>query len=94
MKKTPIQKQHIHNIPLDVTLIQEGYNLLKEQTQPTNKVMVAVSGGSDSILASSLLYNFFVKQKYNLQNLFFVHCNHTTRKGNKEDELFVRQFFT
>ena len=55
--------------------------------------MVAVSGGADSVLTASLMYNFFVKNKYNLQNLFFMHCNHNIRKGNVADEQFIRNFF-
>jgi tRNA(Ile)-lysidine synthetase-like protein len=55
--------------------------------------MVAVSGGADSILTASLMYNFFLKNKYNLQNLFFMHCNHHTRRGNASDEEFIRKFF-
>lgn len=55
--------------------------------------MVAVSGGSDSILTASLVYNFFLKNKYDLQNLFFIHCNHNIRKGNISDEKFIRAFF-
>lgn len=55
--------------------------------------MVAVSGGSDSIMTASLMYNFFLKNKYNLQNLFFIHCNHNIRKGNSSDENFIRNFF-
>jgi tRNA(Ile)-lysidine synthetase-like protein len=55
--------------------------------------MVAVSGGADSILTASLMYNFFVKNKYSLQNLFFMHCNHNIRTGNAADEQFIRDFF-
>lgn len=55
--------------------------------------MVAVSGGADSIFTASLMYNFFLKSKYNLQNLFFIHCNHNIRRGNISDENFIRAFF-
>ena len=55
--------------------------------------MVAVSGGADSILTACLMYNFFLKNKYSLQNLFFIHCNHQTRAGNTTDEQFIRKFF-
>jgi tRNA(Ile)-lysidine synthase len=55
--------------------------------------MVAVSGGADSILAACLMYNFFLKNKYDLQNLFFIHCNHNTRPGNSTDEEFISKFF-
>ena len=55
--------------------------------------MIAVSGGADSILTASLMYNFFLKNKYDLQNLFFIHCNHNTRVGNGSDEIFISTFF-
>ncbi|MEI6773266.1 MAG: tRNA lysidine(34) synthetase TilS [bacterium] len=55
--------------------------------------MVAVSGGADSILTACLMYNFFLENKYDLQNLFFIHCNHGTRIGNTTDENFIREFF-
>jgi len=55
--------------------------------------MVAVSGGADSILTACLMYNFFLKNKYSLQNLFFIHCNHNTRPGNITDEQFIAKFF-
>lgn len=55
--------------------------------------MVAVSGGADSIFTAALMYNFFVKNKYDVQNLFFMHCNHNIRKGNASDEEFISKFF-
>jgi tRNA(Ile)-lysidine synthase TilS/MesJ len=55
--------------------------------------MIAVSGGADSILTACLVYNFFLEKKYDLQNLFFIHCNHNTRPGNTKDEQFIRNFF-
>ncbi len=69
------------------------FNILKDKVQTDQKLMVAVSGGSDSIMTASLMYNFFLKNKYNLQNLFFIHCNHNIRKGNSSDENFIRNFF-
>jgi tRNA(Ile)-lysidine synthase TilS/MesJ len=55
--------------------------------------MIAVSGGADSIVTACLVYNFFLKEKYDLQNLFFIHCNHNTRAGNTKDEQFISKFF-
>ncbi|MEI6672746.1 MAG: tRNA lysidine(34) synthetase TilS [bacterium] len=73
--------------------IQTYFELLKSKVQPNQKIMIAVSGGADSILTASLMYNFFLKNKYNLQNLFFIHCNHNTRTGNIHDEKFISDFF-
>jgi tRNA(Ile)-lysidine synthetase-like protein len=72
---------------------QECFEILKSKVSPGQKVMVAVSGGTDSILTACLMYNFFLKNKYSLQNLFFIHCNHNTRAGNTTDEQFIRKFF-
>lgn len=69
------------------------FELLKSKVSPTQKLMVAVSGGADSILTACLVYNFFLKYKYNLQNLFFIHCNHNTRVGNLADQEFITTFF-
>ena len=68
-------------------------DILKSKVQPNQKIMVAVSGGADSILTACLMYNFFLENKYNLQNLFFIHCNHNTRTGNVSDEKFIKNFF-
>ncbi|HBB03589.1 TPA: tRNA lysidine(34) synthetase TilS [Patescibacteria group bacterium] len=55
--------------------------------------MVAISGGADSTLTACLMYNFFLKYKYDLQNLFFIHCNHNTRTSNLADEKFITTYF-
>ncbi len=83
----------IKNISLSFSQEQSCFDILQSKVQPTQKIMVAVSGGADSILTASLMYNFFLKNKYNLQNLFFMHCNHHTRRGNASDEEFIRKFF-
>jgi len=83
----------IKNTTLTFAHQQTYFELLKSKVQPSQKVMVAVSGGADSILTASLMYNFFLKNKYNLQNLFFIHCNHNTRTGNTTDEQFINKFF-
>ena len=69
------------------------FEFLKNKVSPSQKVMVAVSGGADSILTACLMYNFFIKSKYNLQNIFFIHCNHWVRQGNIADEEFIKKFF-
>jgi len=57
------------------------------------KLLVAVSGWSDSMLLSVLMYDFFVKNNLDLDNLFFVHCNHKTRSETDEEQKFVEEFF-
>lgn len=88
-----VQKRQIKNILLTQAPIQKCFEALKDQVWSQEKVIVAVSGGSDSMLTACLLYNFFIKNKYSLQNLYFIHCNHWTRTGNVQDEVFVKNFF-
>lgn len=83
----------IKNITLTFAEKQACFELLKTTVQPNKKLMIAVSGGADSIVTASLVYNFFIENKYSLQNLFFIHCNHQTRKWNTDDEQFIRTFF-
>jgi tRNA(Ile)-lysidine synthase TilS/MesJ len=45
------------------------------------------------MLTATLVYHFFITQKYPIDNLFFIHCNHNTRSGNTKDEAFIRAFF-
>jgi tRNA(Ile)-lysidine synthase TilS/MesJ len=57
------------------------------------KVLVAVSGGPDSMLTSVLIYKYFLENKFSLNNLFFIHCNHKTRVETDDEEKFIRSFF-
>lgn len=84
--------QHIQNITLHFAQKSAWYEIIKKQVWPRQKVMVAISGGADSVVTACLMYNFFVDKKYNLQNLYFIHCNHWTRAGNSKDEKFVQKF--
>jgi tRNA(Ile)-lysidine synthase TilS/MesJ len=78
-KKTAEKTRSIHTIQTIAARIETLYgkeHILKHQIQANEKILVAVSGGADSILTACLLYNFFVQEKYNKDNLFFIHCNH------------------
>ena len=83
----------IKNNKLTFAHQQIYFDILKSKVQPNQKIMVAVSGGADSILTACLMYKFFLENKYNLQNLFFIHCNHNSRTGNASDEEFIKNFF-
>jgi len=55
--------------------------------------MVAVSGGADSMLTACLLYDFYKQENYPLDHIFFIHCNHSTRSSNADDETLIKNFF-
>lgn len=57
------------------------------------KILIAVSWGPDSMFLSLLIYKFFVDNKFSLDNLFFVHCNHKTRKETDDEQKFIEKFF-
>ncbi len=73
--------------------VQDCLDTLNTIIQPQHKIMVAVSGGADSIMTACLLYHFFIQKKYDIKNLRFIHCNHNTRTGNRDDEKFITSFF-
>lgn len=57
------------------------------------KILVAVSGGPDSMLACVLIYQYFLDRWFDLSHLYFVHCNHQTRPETDQEEQFIRSFF-
>ena len=57
------------------------------------KFLVAVSGWPDSMLSSIVMYQFFLGKNISFDNLFFVHCNHKTRKETDDEEKFICSFF-
>ena len=73
--------------------IQQVFTKLSANIFPDTKVLIAVSGWPDSMLTSILLYKYFLENKFDLNNLFFVHCNHKTRVETDDEEKFIRSFF-
>lgn len=80
------------NIVLSKEILQL-YTKLSAYVFLDTKILVAVSGGPDSMLTSILIYKYFLENKLNLDNLFFVHCNHKTRIETDDEEKFIRSFF-
>lgn len=60
---------------------------------PEDHIVVAVSGGPDSMFLSVALYNFFLQQKYNLNHLTFIHLNHNVRSESLEESKLIKQRF-
>ena len=84
------------NIKENITLpneIQQVFAKLSENIFFDTRVLVAVSGWPDSMLTSVMIYKYFLEKKFDLNNLFFVHCNHKTRVETEEEEQFIRSFF-
>lgn len=93
MKKTTKKTGTIQEISLTFEQKQMCFDIFKKHIAPNQKITVAVSWGADSILTATIVYQFFIQQKYSISNLFFIHCNHNTRPGNTKDEAFIRDFF-
>lgn len=66
---------------------------LKTQVGSKDKVIVAISWGSDSMLTAVLLQNFFIINKYNTKNLSFLHFNHKIRPESEQEEQFIKKYF-
>ena len=66
---------------------------LKTQIGSKKKVIVAISWGSDSMLTAVLVQNFFIMDKYDTKNLYFVHFNHKIRPESDQEEQFIRNYF-
>ena len=73
--------------------IQTLFVSLEKYIWSQQKVLVAVSGGVDSIFVSVLLYQYFLYNKIPLSQLVFVHLNHGVRNESNEEVEFVREFF-
>ena len=63
----------------------EKYNLINNG----DKIVVAVSGGPDSMCLLNVLKN--IREKFNLE-LFVAHINHMIREEAKEDENYVKKY--
>lgn len=65
------------------------YNLIKQ----TDKLILAVSGGPDSIAMLDILYNLKLENEL-MKNIDFIvcHVNHMIREEAEEDEKFVKNF--
>jgi len=73
--------------------ILKVFQKLSDNIFSDTRVLVAVSWWPDSMLACVTLYRYFLENKFDLNNLFFVHCNHKTRVETDEEEKFILSFF-
>ncbi len=70
------------------------FDRLSECFLDNKKILVAVSGGPDSMFLSILILKYFELNNLDLNNLYFVHCNHKTREETEAEEKFFKEFFT
>lgn len=77
----------------ELKVFKEIFDKLSEYIFDDKKVLIAISGWPDSMFLSVLIYNFFIQNNLDLDNLSFVHCNHKTRKETDNEEKFVKEFF-
>lgn len=90
-----IKKQKISdfkNLDIDV-LWNDLISKLFENFSGNKKLLIAVSGGPDSMFLSTIIYKIVIKNKLDLENLYFVHCNHKTRKECDLEQSFLEWFF-
>lgn len=66
----------------------EKYNLIKEG----DKLVLAVSGGPDSMCMLSLLKDLCQKGPSPMAQIVVAHVNHMIREEAKEDEQYVREY--
>ncbi|HOG15686.1 MAG TPA: tRNA lysidine(34) synthetase TilS, partial [Candidatus Absconditabacterales bacterium] len=81
---------------LSITDRAEFYGVFEQLSNyicPETKILIAVSGGADSMFLSFLIYSFFAKNNLDFNNLFFIHCNHKTRKETEQEQKFIEDFF-
>lgn len=81
---------------LSITDRAEFYGVFEQLSNyicPETKILIAVSGWADSMFLSFLIYSFFVKNNLDFNNLFFIHCNHKTRKETEQEQKFIEDFF-
>ncbi len=68
--------------------LEKAYEFLKTVMKKNMIIVVAVSGGPDSMCLLHLLYQ--QKKEYNLK-IIVAHVNHNLRKESKEEALFVKK---
>ena len=67
--------------------------VLKRLFPQSKKLAVGISGGSDSMLLAGILASFWKENKWDPDQLFFLHCNHQIRQESKEEAEFLKQYF-
>jgi len=75
----------------DFSRFDDLFDRLSEYFLDNKKLLIAVSGGPDSMFLSVLILKYFQLNNLNLDNLCFVHCNHKTRKETDKEEKFVKK---
>lgn len=93
MSKTPVIKSTITESQLNFSEKNNIFDIIQNQLGTNSKSVISISWGPDSMLTAVLIYNFYCSNKYNLQNLIFVHFNHKLRKESDQEEQFLKKYF-
>lgn len=62
--------------------------------ESSEKILIAVSGGVDSVFLSICLYRYFVENGYNIENIYCVTIDHQLREMSQYDANFTKQTLT
>lgn len=57
------------------------------------KLALALSGGSDSMLMAVLMLEFWQEKGWDQDLLFFLHCNHKLRKESDDEQKTLQERF-
>lgn len=93
-KKNKINLNQILESHLNKDKSREGliFDIMKKNIKKNNKILISISGWADSWLCGYLLSKFWIKQWYDLNNLFFFHANHKIRKESDQEEKSLKEF--
>ncbi len=65
-------------------------SLLQIQNQ---KVLIWFSGGPDSVATYDILYNFFLQQNWDTNNIFIAYFDHGVREESKEESDYISSHY-
>ena len=88
-KNRTIEKSKLN----ETKLFDNFFEKMSFEISSKDLVVVAVSGGVDSMVLSFFLYHFFIKKGYSIKNLIFVHLNHKVREISFDEAENIKKWF-
>lgn len=74
--------------------MQNIYNLLLNHIKSDTKILIAVSGGVDSMQLFEIIYLYFIAKNYDTQNIYIWHYNHAFREESEIEQSELQSFFS